>query len=113
MDVIYSGAQSAKRYAASLAWGPTVQFSRSAILSVLQRVKTGQLRIVDVDRKVTLCGSPDEKTLATELRIHNEAFWVRVLLFADMGFAEAYMLGEFSCTNLTVFFEVSLPRSIS
>ncbi|GME50006.1 Cyclopropane-fatty-acyl-phospholipid/mycolic acid synthase [Neofusicoccum parvum] len=29
-----------------------------------------------------------------------------MMLFADMGFAESYMLGEVSCPNLTAFFEL-------
>ncbi|SPQ25079.1 5bbc1424-c7c1-41e6-8606-bc8ce38587cb [Thermothielavioides terrestris] len=29
-----------------------------------------------------------------ELTVRSEAFWTRLALFADMGFAEAYMLGE-------------------
>lgn len=36
----------------------------------------------------------------------NDLFWVRLLLFADMGFAESYMLGEVSCTDLTAFFKL-------
>lgn len=41
-----------------------------------------------------------------KLRILKEAFWVRVFLFADMGFAEACMLGEVECDDLTGFFKV-------
>lgn len=41
-----------------------------------------------------------------ELVVKRDAFWVRVLLFADMGFAEAYMLGEVECADLTAFFQV-------
>ena len=43
-----------------------------------------------------------------EIVVKNEAFWVRLFLFADMGFAEAYMLGDFECEDLTSFFQVSL-----
>lgn len=41
-----------------------------------------------------------------ELVIHSEAFWMRVFLFSDMGFAEAYMLGEIECSDLTAFFQL-------
>ena len=40
------------------------------------------------------------------MTVKKEAFWVRMFLFADMGFAESYMLGEVECNNLTGFFEV-------
>lgn len=46
------------------------------------------------------------------LNIRKETFWVRLFLFADMGFAEAYMLNEVECSDLTRFFEVRrLPFS--
>jgi cyclopropane-fatty-acyl-phospholipid synthase len=44
-----------------------------------------------------------------ELVIKKEAFWVRLFLFADMAFAEAYMLGEVECADLTAFFQVFCP----
>jgi cyclopropane-fatty-acyl-phospholipid synthase len=44
-----------------------------------------------------------------ELVVKKEAFWVRLFLFADMGFAEAYMLGEVECEDLTSFFQVCWP----
>ena len=43
-----------------------------------------------------------------ELVVKKETFWVRLFLFADMGFAEAYMLGEVECADLTSFFQVCL-----
>lgn len=39
------------------------------------------------------------------LTIYKDSFWVRVLLFADMGFAEAYMLGEVGTSDLAGFFQ--------
>lgn len=41
-----------------------------------------------------------------ELVVRKETFWVRLFLFADMGFAESYMLGEVECADLTGFFQV-------
>ncbi len=41
-----------------------------------------------------------------ELVVKKEAFWMRLFLFADMGFAEAYMLGDVECADLTAFFQV-------
>ena len=45
-----------------------------------------------------------------ELVVKKETFWVRLFLFADMGFAEAFMLGEVECADLTSFFQVSSSR---
>ena len=41
-----------------------------------------------------------------ELVVRSEAFWMRVFLFSDMGFAEAFMLGEITCSDLTAFFQL-------
>lgn len=41
------------------------------------------------------------------LVVKKDTFWVRLFLFADMGFAESFMLGEVECVELTAFFKVS------
>lgn len=75
-----------RSYAGSLTWAPVVNLSRSSVLSLLRKVKIGQLVIVDTDGTVTICGSPKPKdgSTRTELKVSSEAFWVRLLLFADM-----------------------------
>ncbi|GAB7356662.1 hypothetical protein MBLNU459_g7378t1 [Dothideomycetes sp. NU459] len=111
-----SSLQSVGSYAASYTWGPLLSLSRTTILSLLSRVQAGHLKIVDVDGKTTVYGQKQvvngflEKTVytmpQTELIVHKDTFWVRMLLFADMGFAESYMLGEVSCSDLTAFFKL-------
>ena len=75
-----------RAYTGSVTWRPLVNLSRSAVLSLLRRVQVGQIVVVDVNGTVTICGSrqPKDGTPSTELRILKEAFWVRLLLFADM-----------------------------
>lgn len=105
-------------YAGSFAWPPLLSLSRGASLGLLRKIQIGSLQITDSDGSITICGSPrragetleSEKTVFstphTELRVLNDLFWVRLLLFADMGFAESYMLGEVSCSDLTAFFKL-------
>jgi cyclopropane-fatty-acyl-phospholipid synthase len=75
-------------YAGSLAWGPLVGISRTATLSLLGRIEKGTLVIKESDGRETVCGSPSSpkgsKPPRTELMVHRESFWVRLLLFADM-----------------------------
>ena len=75
-----------RSYAGSFAWQPFVRFSRSIVLNLLTRIDVGQILVTDSDGTRTVCGAPQAKdgTPRTELRILKEAFWVRVLLFADM-----------------------------
>lgn len=94
--------------------------------SLFARVETGTLLLVDEPGETrhvfgqTLSGDPGNVTGATrlprrastvpriEIVIRNEAFWMRLFLFADMGVAEAYMLGDFHCQDLTSFFQLFL-----
>ncbi|MDI1486264.1 MAG: hypothetical protein OHK93_005490 [Ramalina farinacea] len=75
-----------RTYVGSLTWAPFVQISRSTVLGLLQRIQQGQLRVTDCDGSVTLCGAILDGAPKTELKVLKEAFWVRVLLFADMLF---------------------------
>lgn len=85
-DLITARLDSAKRLAGSVAWGPFVQLSRSAILSVFRNVELGQLRISDTDGEEMMYGQQEGKFGGprAHLIIHKETFWVRMLLFADM-----------------------------
>ena len=78
-----------QQYAATWTWGPLVQLSRATVLSLLKSIRIGQLVVEDENGELIICGgnhgTPKERaTPRTELQIHNEVFWVRLLLFADM-----------------------------
>lgn len=86
----------AKRYGAtSAAWGPLLRLSRGGVLALFQQIKFGQLLIIEQDGAQTLCGEatlPDMPTeTKTELRVHDNAFWVRLALFADMVSLESLL----------------------
>ena len=103
-------------YAESYVLPPMLALSRNTILGLLKNIQIGSLYIQDTDGSVTICGSPrraaeeDEKNVYTiphaELRVLSDMFWIRLLLFADMGFAESYMLGEVDCPSITAFFKL-------
>ena len=95
-------------YTGSLAWHPLVHLSRITCLSLLNRIRIGRLEIVDIDGTNYICGTSIAVAgqSQAQLRVHKDTFWVRLLLFADMGFAESYMLSEISCTDLTCFFTI-------
>lgn len=80
-------------YAAAYGWGPLLGVSRSTVLSLLSRIRVGQLKIEDVNGKTTVFGEDDvakegQRSIYSvpqvELTVHKEIFWVRMLLFADM-----------------------------
>lgn len=86
MAIVYRTFDSLRSYVGAFTWGPFVKLSRSTVLGLLSRIEVGQLVVKDSDGTVTICGQPGIKdgSPRTELRISKEAFWVRVMLFADM-----------------------------
>lgn len=85
-DLVWAPISGARQAVSSVAWGPLVDLSRSLVLSLLKKVQVGQLRIVDENGHLTICGKEDVPAdePQTELRVHKDTFWVRMLLFTDM-----------------------------
>ncbi|ORX95702.1 Mycolic acid cyclopropane synthetase-domain-containing protein [Clohesyomyces aquaticus] len=90
------------------AWGPLVSLCRNGTLSQLHGIKLGKLAIYESgsQKSSTVFGVEREGLPVVVLNVHDEKFWVRLALFADMGFSESYMLGEISSPDLTKFFEL-------
>ena len=118
------GAEMLRSTVGGFTWGPALAVAKPAILSALSRIETGTLLLVDEPSSTRyvfgqkLSGKLGAQQLPStptrqaytiprvEIVVKNEAFWMRLFLFADMGFAEAYMLGDFECHDLTSFFQV-------
>ena len=86
MAILTRSFDSLRTYVGTFTWAPFVTLSRSAVLALLGRVEFGQLVLKDTDGTVTICGNPGIKdgSPRTELHVLKEAFWVRLMLFADM-----------------------------
>ncbi|PTB39816.1 hypothetical protein M441DRAFT_458912 [Trichoderma asperellum CBS 433.97] len=108
----------------SITWTPTLRVAKSTILSVLSQIQIGALQLVDESDQTnyvfgqrdaeasenTAMGAPPRHRIdnvpLVKLVIKKAEFWMRLFLFADMGFAEAYMLKDFECQDLTSFFQL-------
>ncbi|KAL6710190.1 hypothetical protein ACN47E_009981 [Coniothyrium glycines] len=90
------------------AWAPLVGLCRNGTISQLQNLKIGKLVLFEggSSKASAVFGNDKEGVPVAFLDVHDEKFWVRLALFADMGFAESYMLGEFTSPDLTKFFEL-------
>ncbi|KAI4236321.1 MAG: hypothetical protein LQ349_002600 [Xanthoria aureola] len=108
MALVTRSFDAARSYLGSFAWDPFVRLSRAVVLNLLGRVETGYILIIDTDGSETVCGErwPKAGLPKTELKVLKGAFWVRLLLFADMGLAESFMLGEVECSDLVDFFKI-------
>lgn len=80
---------------------------------MMSRINNGRLRVV-TDSHVYIFpppGSPADKQnpvpeLKAEFRVLNPAFWVRLFMTSELGFAEAYMYGDVECDDLPAVFKV-------
>ncbi|OHE94046.1 cyclopropane-fatty-acyl-phospholipid synthase [Colletotrichum orchidophilum] len=122
---LYRGTELVRGAVGSLTWGPALSIAKPAILSVFSKIERGTLLLVDEPaefRRVfgQKLGAKYNENLTNgdhvprradavprvELVVKSDAFWMRLFLFADMGFAESYMLGEIECKDLTAFFQL-------
>ncbi|CAN8101931.1 unnamed protein product [Discula destructiva] len=88
-----------------LFWG-LISTSKVIVLgSLSSSAKRGILEIRAPDGTITTIGTKCLDSPRPVIQVHNETFWLRVLLFGDMGFAHSYMLDEISTPDLTAVFE--------
>lgn len=111
--------------ATALGWQPLVSLSRKAVLGLFAKLQVGVLDLQDVDGTRQRFGDPTlvrakhsrsapasgSKQLdgppRAELIVRSDTFWVRMLVGADLGFAESYMSGEVDTPDLGAVFAVS------
>jgi cyclopropane-fatty-acyl-phospholipid synthase len=77
-----------------------MNFYRKAILQFLKPMQKGYLRITLPEGTVMEFGDPANGYHA-EATISSDRFFRRAFLYGDIGFAEAYIAGEWSTGNLT------------
>lgn len=121
--------EAARAAIGGITWAPALAVAKPALLSILSRIEAGTLLLVDepagtrhvfgqkldgngnfsnAQASATRCATTVPRV---ELIVKNDAFWMRLFLFSDMGFAEAYMLGDFECEDLTSFFQACIGSS--
>ncbi|QPH04606.1 hypothetical protein C2857_001750 [Epichloe festucae Fl1] len=121
---VRSGTEVLRSTVGGWAWAPAVSVAKTTILNMLGNIETGTLLLVDEPGETRhvfgqkLSGTVDDQapgdprtrradtTPRVEIVVKRDSFWLRLLLFADIGFSEAYMLGDFHCQDLTSFFQL-------
>ncbi|KAG7008964.1 tuberculostearic acid methyltransferase [Physcia stellaris] len=84
---------------------PTLStIARYAIIQKLEKIRYGQLLLISPDEQELRFGSGSE--YVAEMRIVSERFWTRVLLYADIGFAQSFMLGYMTTPDLTALIQL-------
>ncbi|KAF8968978.1 CFS1-like protein [Flammula alnicola] len=98
-------------------WTPIARLAEAAVVALMQNITVGQLRVLTYSHIYTF-PIPDPGTvsknanpgLKAELRVVNDAFWVRLCAMSDLGFAEAYMYGDVECDDLVSLFQIFLEN---
>lgn len=96
-----------------------VEMALSYVLPVAKRLVLcsfsgsilGALAIYGPNDETITLGNRSLATPTPRIEILNESFWLRVLLFGDIGFSESYMLNEIRTTDLTAVFEFFIHNS--
>ncbi|KIK55369.1 hypothetical protein GYMLUDRAFT_76587 [Collybiopsis luxurians FD-317 M1] len=94
-------------------------FARTSILSVLNdAISKGHLTIIDSEGKHTY-GRYQDGCNTVHLTVNNDQFWLRLMFSGDLGFSEAYMLGDIevedlkSCMDLWLDNQAGMEETLS
>lgn len=85
--------------------------AKRLVLGSFSGAISGALKIDSPNGDSTTLGKESSATPAPKIHVLNEFFWLRVLVFGDIGFAESYMLREIRTTDLTAVFEFFIRNS--
>lgn len=77
-----------------------MNFYKRTILSSLTPMQKGFLHITLADGSKLVLGK-EENEMHADVQIHDDHFFKRAFLYGDIGFAEAYMAGEWTTSDLT------------
>lgn len=89
-----------------------VPIARHLVLKSFSRATVGSLDIQGHDGDIVNLGAATRPSSSTPcIHVHDDVFWLRVVAFGDIGFAESYMLREMSTTDLKAVFEFFIRNS--
>ncbi|KAE9399100.1 cyclopropane-fatty-acyl-phospholipid synthase [Gymnopus androsaceus JB14] len=94
-------------------------FARTSIISVLKdAISVGRLTITDSEGQHTY-GHYQKGCSDVHLTVVNDSFWLRLMLSGDLGFSEAYMVGDIevedlkSCMDLWLDNQTGMEETLS
>ena len=76
------------------------RFVKRAVLSKLERMTQGHLRIIDNDQ-VFEFGDIEQCNLKATITVRNPSFYSSVAFGGSVGSGESYFMGDWDCDNLT------------
>ncbi|KAF7298882.1 hypothetical protein MIND_00836200 [Mycena indigotica] len=94
-------------------WTPVARISEAAVVALMQNMDRGSLRVLTYSHIYSFPASgseQDDTETKAELRVLNDAFWIRLAMMGDLGFAEAYMYSDVECNDLVSLFNIFLAN---
>ncbi|KAJ7288149.1 CFS1-like protein [Mycena rebaudengoi] len=94
-------------------WTPVARLSEAAVVALMQNITKGQLRVLTYSQIYSFPPvgvAVDKANMKAELRVVNDAFWLRLCLMSDLGFSEAFMYGDVECDDLVSLFNIFLDN---
>ncbi|BFZ56644.1 hypothetical protein PYCC9005_003691 [Savitreella phatthalungensis] len=107
---LLSAYDNSRNFLVGKSWGPLVNVARNSILSLMKRITVGKLRILTEQGVWEFGDMLTKDAPQAELRVVNDTFWVRLLIGGDLGFAEAYMVGDVACSDLVAVFQMFIAN---
>jgi len=90
-----------KRIQASNRIGPLDRIFRRGVLRSLSGIRRGRLTVIEGGKRHDFGDPSPTAQPSAVVTVHDPACWKRVALGGTIGAGEAYMAGEFSCSDLT------------
>lgn len=80
---------------------PFTNWSRQLVFSLLSRMKVGTLEIITPEQESYYSGDEDSSlALSPIIRVHDNEFFRRCMLYADIGLAESYIDGLIEISSI-------------
>ena len=89
------------------------RIARRALISRLAQLQHGQIRLVEGNSEQSFGQLTPQCPLAVTLTVHRSRFFPRATFGGDIGAAESFMDGEWSCDNLTDLVRILIVNSQS
>lgn len=85
------------------------RLAKPIVLSKLEKIKTGLIRIIDHDESYEF-GPSESTAFEATITVRNPAFYSAVMLGGSVGSGESYFLGDWDCDNLTHLVQILIAN---
>jgi cyclopropane-fatty-acyl-phospholipid synthase len=86
--------------------GALDHITRRTVLSMLNKLRFGCIRIIDGNRHYVSGDTADASSLQADITVHHPRFYSRIVFSGSIGAAEAYMEGLWSADDLTTVMRI-------